>query len=366
MRLIDLAKEVAALAGYSITGTDTQSVLDKARALRRINGIRADINSRFSGRWQSQYREGWLPLVAVYSTGTVACTVDSRTVTGSGTAWTSAMAGRKFLGPDNMYYKIASVASTTSLILTEPYQSASVVSGGAYQIWKDEYVIHPEVFSIINFVNYVDPAIMNEQTNRMAAMSNPRATANETPRCFTVIGRKRVAGTYSTGTVSIPINSQTLTGSGTSWLDNLKPGYEITIGSYIYHVDTVDSDTQVTLVEYAVVAANAGTAYTAIGKNSLVIRFLSPTSQTMVQYSYYSKIYSLVNDADEDWLLELYPHLVINGVIRWDFIDKNDPVRANQAAQLYENDIHNTHVGDSGSFTGTATVPLSIPRSARD
>ena len=242
MKLLDLAKEVAALAGYNITGTDTQAVANKARALRRVNQVRTDIMSRFAGRWQGQYREGWLGLVPVYSTGTVAVTQGSRAVVGTGTTWTAVMAGRKFLGPDNAYYKVASVTDTTNLILTEPYQCADA-SGSSYQIWQDEYVLYPEVFSIIDFVNYIEPSQMREEFNRHARSLYPRATANETPRYFTVVGRSKNSGSYSTGTVSITAGSTTLTGVGTSWLGNLYPGYEITIGSYTYHIKKVNSDT---------------------------------------------------------------------------------------------------------------------------
>lgn len=365
MKFLDLVKEVAALGGYSITGTDTQSVSDKARAIRRINQVRADIASRFSGRWSSLYREGWLPLVPVYSTGTVTVTIESRTVTGSGTTWTSSMVGRKFLGPDNAYYKIAAVASTTSLTLTEPYQSTTA-SGASYQIWKDEYVLYPDVFSVVDFVNYIDPNQMREYTTRQSRSIYPRSTANETARYYTILGRKRNLDSYSTGTVSGTINTRTLTGSGTTWFDNIQPGFEITIGSYTYHVDTVDSDTQLTLKEDIVATISALTTYSARGRNALVVRFLAPSSQTMVNYAYYSKSYPLVNDNDEDWMLELFPHVIINGVMKFDYLDKNDAVRAQIAAQMYENDIHNAHQADASTFSGTSTVGLDIPDVARE
>lgn len=365
MTLLDLAKEVASIAGYSITGSDSQSTSDKARALRRVNLSRSKIAACFSGRWAALYKEGWLPLVAVYGTGTVTVTLNSRTVTGSGTTWTSTMVGRKFLGPDSMYYKIAAVASTTSLSLTEPYQSATA-SGGAYQIWKDEYVLYPDVYSLIDFVNYISPSQMREYTNKAGRLAYPRATANETPNYFSIVGRKQNIASYSTGTVSGSINTRTLTGSGTLWFDNIQPGFEITIGSYIYHVDTVDSDTQLTLVEDLVVAVSALTTYSSRGRNALIVRFLAPSSQTMVSYGYYSKVYPLVNDNDEDWLTELYPHLVIDEVMKNDHLDKKDPNTVMIAAQLFEKDLSDAHTADAGAFGGTPTVGLDIPSSARE
>lgn len=369
MRLLDIAKEVAALAGYNITGADVQATADKIKAIRRTNFVRADIASRFGGRWASEYREGWLPLVAVYSGGTVTVTLDSRTVTGASTTFTSAMVGRKFLGPDNAYYKIAAYVSATELTLTQPYQSAST-SGASYQIWKDEYVLYPDVYSVVDFINYSVPQQLVEDTNKHGRLLNPRSTANRSPAVFSVLGRSRVSGSYSTGTLSGTIATRTLTGSGTSWLSNLEPGYEIkvTVGliTYYYHVDTVDSDTQVTIREYVVATISAATTYSAAGRNALIVRFTAPASQSVVSYGYFAKTYSLLNDDDEDWILELYPHVVQAGVAKYDFIDKNDPTRAAQASQIYEDYISNAHMSDASQYGGVSMVGLDIPDSARD
>lgn len=56
---------------------------------------------------------------ADYTTGTIATTSASATVTGTGTTWTSAMIGR-FIQIDGLYYEISAVASTTSLTLVKP------------------------------------------------------------------------------------------------------------------------------------------------------------------------------------------------------------------------------------------------------
>jgi hypothetical protein len=364
MKLLDLAKEVAALAGYNITGTDAQAVANKARAIRRINQVRTDIASRFAGRWQGLYREGWLGLVPVYSTGTVTVTLDSRTVTGSGTAFTSAMVGRKFLGPDSAYYKIASVTSGTVLILTEPYQSATA-SGASYQIWKDEYVLYPEANSIIDFVNYIEPGQMIEDFNRHSRMLAPRATANETPKTFVIVGRQQTVGEYSTGTVTGTAGSRTLTGTTTAWLGNLYPGYELTIGSTTYHVLKVNSDTSLELYQ-DITTSITTSAYSARGRNALVVRFLKPSSQTVVSYAYNAKVYPLVDDDDEDWIAELYSHVLLDGVMKYDYLDKNDAVRASQAAQFFENSIRNAHQADASQFGGTIVIGLDIPDSARE
>ena len=77
---------------------------------------------------------------AAYSTGTVTVTSGSTTVTGSGTSWTSAMVGMFFLldvTPDafeSAYYRVSSVASSTSLTLERAYAGGSPGAGQAYQL----------------------------------------------------------------------------------------------------------------------------------------------------------------------------------------------------------------------------------------
>jgi hypothetical protein len=365
MKLIDLLKEVGTLAGYNVTGTDAQAVANKARATRRVNQIRADIASRYAGRWQNNYREGWLPLSVPYSTGTVAVTQDSRTVTGTNTVWTSDMQGRLFLGPNNEYYRIASVTNGTTLLLTEPYQSVSVASGGLYQIWQDTYDLYPEVFSVIDFVNYSDPQQMTEDFTKHGRGLFPRPTSTAVPRDYSVVGKTALSSVYSTGTVSVTINTTTVTGVGTTWLGNIKPGYEITIGVYTYTVREVNTNTSLELYQLAVATASSVT-YTSRGRNMLRVKFLRPTVQQIVQYSYYAKSYSLMNDSDEDCFAESYPHVILDGVMKYDFLDKNDPVRAGQAAQLYENSIKNAHMSDASQYGGTAIIGLDIPDVARE
>lgn len=90
--------------------------------------------------------------VADYTTGTVSVTSASTTVTGSGTAWTTNMAGRWLNIPitasnttsgDDEWYKIASVVSATSLTLENAY-TGQTVAGGTHLI--GEVPILPEDF----------------------------------------------------------------------------------------------------------------------------------------------------------------------------------------------------------------------------
>ena len=65
-----------------------------------------------------------------YTTGTISSTVGSKTVTGSGTTWTSAMAGR-WIDISGRWYEI-STASTTSITLVK--YALDTVSGATYTL----------------------------------------------------------------------------------------------------------------------------------------------------------------------------------------------------------------------------------------
>lgn len=363
MRNIDLMNEAASLGGYRV-GTTGEEALNKARAQRRVNLVKADVISRYGGKWDFNYREGWLPLVAIYSTGTVSYTQNSRTVTGSSTVWTSDMKGRKILGSDGAWYKIASVASNTSLTLSQPYQGPDA-SGADYRIWKDEYKLYPEVLALGGFVNYHLSTVMSEAWPKNMKDSYPKPTGSVSPAVYMVAGRDPLSSSYASGTVSGTINTCTLTGLGTAWLANVEPGYEIKIGSTYYHVKKVNSDTEIEL--YQLLSATiAASAYTAVGKNAVIVRFQGPTDQRMVHYWYWAKDYPFVNDSDEDWVAESYAKVIVHGLTAYDYMDKNDPVRADRSVIAYENAIKDMRVAVQSLMTGPRTIGYQIPDDARE
>lgn len=78
--------------------------------------------------------------IADYTTGTIASIANGATmVTGSGTTWTSGMAGQYIRitqtnaanGGDGYWYEIASITSSTILELVKPYQGTTISAGSA-------------------------------------------------------------------------------------------------------------------------------------------------------------------------------------------------------------------------------------------
>ena len=93
--------------------------------------------------------------IADYTTGTIT-TTSGVTITGSGTSWTSQMAGR-FIRitnsdtantGDGVWYEISSVTSATVLVLTAPYAGTAIAAGSAaYTIGQVSMI--PENFQIV-------------------------------------------------------------------------------------------------------------------------------------------------------------------------------------------------------------------------
>ncbi|MBI3582367.1 MAG: hypothetical protein HY096_00270 [Nitrospinae bacterium] len=69
---------------------------------------------------------------------------------------------------------------------------------------------------------------------------------------------------YNTGTVSVTNGSAVVTGSGTTWSDNIKKGdrFMVTGNSNKYYILSVDSNTQITLTANYGQATESGKAYT--------------------------------------------------------------------------------------------------------
>ena len=87
-------------------------------------------------RWSWKIKFGQFIAPAIYNTGTVTVTLNSTTVTGSGTTFTAAMVGRQFrIGLAAPVYTIAQFVSATQIELDQVWGSDSA-SGAAYSIYQ--------------------------------------------------------------------------------------------------------------------------------------------------------------------------------------------------------------------------------------
>ena len=99
---------------------------------------------------------------------------------------------------------------------------------------------------------------------------------------------------YSTGTLSISNNSQTVTGVSTSWSTNVVAGMYILLGGIWYPITVVGSNTSLTIgIPFAGVTLSAGTTYTAaaIINDSKVTNLTIKNADSGVYPLYSNEIY---------------------------------------------------------------------------
>lgn len=86
-------------------------------------------------KWSQLRRDSQFLIPATYDTGTVTVTSGSAVVTGSGTAWTSALEGRQFyVNGSAPFYQVESVDSSTQITLSQVYLGTTTGSGLSYDI----------------------------------------------------------------------------------------------------------------------------------------------------------------------------------------------------------------------------------------
>jgi hypothetical protein len=162
------------------------------------------------------------------------------------------------------------------------------------------------------------------------------------PTLFQKVGIDTATTTYSTGTVSGSVDTRTLTGAGTSWIANVQKGDVVTIDSVSYNVLTVDSDTQITLVQNLTAAASTS-AYTITRKDLVQIEFdCTPTETTNAHYDYLKKTFDMINDNDEPEIPLQYRDVLILGVMKiaYSYLSlEGGELKQQFANQMYENRI---------------------------
>lgn len=268
-----------------------------------------------------------------YTTGTVSITNSSTAVAGTLTVWTSAMAGRKIrFNGENAYYRIKSITGGTNLVLEQPYQGTTDTDA-TYAIYQDEYRLAPDVDKY---------KILRQAQNGVTLFSYHPTAFDEIypmPNSFADPIGEIMEGTlldiYSTGTLSGSANSTTLTGSGTSWtsVEGLDRMSRIRIGTSVYTVKSVDSDTQITLYEKLSVNVAASTTYEITLNNLRLQLYQIPNAQRVIYYRYFRIPAILANDYDLPDMPFGFHHLLIYGSLSMILMQKGDINKAQQEAE---------------------------------
>ncbi len=109
-------------------------------------------------------------ITTTYTAGTVAVTLDSAVITGTGTEWSANVGTSEvFLGPDSEYYGITSVDSDTQITLSRTYDGTNA-SGQSYTLYLDGHPQYlPKGGGTINGTLTVDGAVTLGSTLAMGA-----------------------------------------------------------------------------------------------------------------------------------------------------------------------------------------------------
>lgn len=303
-----------------IVGFDSSNTTVAARLLDWINNVRREIAK--SREWTFLQKTYLLKLEPDYTDGTVAITQDANTITGTSTTFTASMVGRyiQFDGQSE-WYRISKFTSTSEVIIDSDY-IGSTLTTAVYVIRAIYSRVPGDVRRIAQVLDFERPGVIKIIGHNQLQSSYPLYSTTGTKLAVAEWGRFSREDEYTTGTVSGSKDSRTLTGDTTAWLDNVLPGDKIVISgdTNLYHVDRVDSDTQIILVQKLSAVVSSSTAYTATtNPDSLLIRFARLNSErVIVPINYYYHPFDFINANDEDAITRLYPELVIEGVIYWE------------------------------------------------
>ena len=218
----------------------------------RINQIQDMIF--FDRQWAWRKRAFYFTTIDDYSTGTVAVTQNSRTVTGTNTVWTTAMGESGLIRINGRWYKIDRVASSTSLILAAPYPDATE-SSASYNIGFP-YIHFPVTFSAI-------ASLIHEgrELELIPRLSVPADDDLGSPIAASLTERS-VDNFYTTGTASVTQDSASVTGTTTTWLALMEGmSFRVAGTSEFYVVRERTSNTAITLDRPYQGATNATATY---------------------------------------------------------------------------------------------------------
>ncbi len=314
MRYADIYADVESIAAISSTTALLHNAIKRA--------IRHALD-RYAGAYPwPHYRErGFFPTVAPYTTGTVAVTAGSPTVTGTGTVFAASHVGMKFRsGSDIPWYDVLTQDSATQLTLAQNYQGTTA-SGNTYTLFQDEYRLNGDCLFLNNLIQtqFGLPMVVLNYLD-MDNIDTMSRTSND-PILASVIGRKD--DRYTTGTVTGALATPTtITGTNTLWTtpQGLSKGNRLSVtgNSEVYTIRSVDSATSLTIYE------PISTAFTTSGyriyQNNLRVKVKQyPANARNIYYGYQRTPFPLVNDYDEpDMPRDFHYMLVWAGlVVAW-------------------------------------------------
>lgn len=396
MTFIDIAIRVANRTNKNITDAVT-----KARLYGHINDESKMAWDDY--HWSFKWREYPIALVKDLATALTPASTATATPTASGsspasgsrtvTLSTNALpdttthvgAFIRFLSDSiQNWYRITSIQSTSSFTIDPPYQiqpnttqvSGTPVTGLSYEIKKLDYILPTEITDLGTAnISYMGLPVAITSATGMALITQPPLYRG-IPQTCSFMDSDFTGTTYSAGTITNTINTNTLTGTSTSWLSNVQQGDTLTItgDTYTnsanqtiknkYTVYKVLSDTSLVTYQNFQVTNSSATNYTISRLFSRQMRVLPSADNPYTLYLRALRTHpDLVNDNDENDLTRRYPDAVIEGAVRRELGSSPD-MREGQQYTFMSEGWRKARAADDAGSNKMNSVPIFNPRAS--
>lgn len=359
---MNLSEIITRVADDGNTNSGITSVSD--RIIREINRISQEIWESYA--WSFRWRNYRIVTDVDVTIGTVTATNGSRTITGSGTSFLSSHATWHIYFPGDSilnWYRVRAYTSGTQLELDVPYQGTTGILKN-YILRHFDYTFPTETWDLGSVIVTADNKPLTIIEPMGADVLCPVPLSNGSPEAVSIFGSDLTLTTYSTGTLSGTISTKILTGVGTSWLDNIFPGDSVTIGSYVYQVQSVDSDTQITLYNNQQVTSS-GATYSISRQFGRLIRFIWPSTYNYtVDIRALRRYAPLINSADTNELIYRFPNVVILKAASLELKQQND-LRSRELSQEADLALARAKADDDSLTKKSAASPIFTYRGYR-
>lgn len=351
--------EIITAAGQRTNKNVTDTTV-KPRFINHLNFARKKAWNRFNWSWKNK---AWQFTVADQITaGTASVINGSRTVTLASATLTSSQVGWYFQIPSvtpGSFYRVVAVSGTT-ITLDIAYQGATNTSI-AYYLRGFDWAIPSELEGMPKLAELGTSEIpLYSMLTRPTEIPDQRGK----PTKGVIWSDDPIGTTYATGTLTGTTATRTVTGAGTLWLSNVTAGdqLEITVASttYKYHVQSVQSDTSLTLYQYLQSSPSAS-AYTIRNQFNRLIR-LSPTPDYPYVLALYGqrRWYPVSHDNDIDELMQNYDESLIEGMEAYEAASSPDD-RENPKYNRWLMGLAEKIGIDSRNFSVTNPAPVALP-----
>lgn len=338
----------------------------KARFLNHLNFARRKAWNKFNWSWKNKI---WLfPVVDQIITGTASVTNGSRTVTLSAASVGQAQVGWYFqvygITPAS-WYRVLAVSG--QVLTLDPAFQGSTNATASFYLRGFDWPIPSELEGMPTAVEMgTQPIELHSMQTRPTLIPDTRGK----PTRGIIWSDDPIGTTYTTGNLASTVNTRTWTGSNTLWLTGTNapvPGdqLEITIGSttYKYHVQSVQSDTQLTTYQYNTITVS-GQAYTLRNQFNRYIRLASTPDSAYVMGIYgQRRFYPLINDNDVDELLQNFDECFVEGMEAYEAASTPDD-RENSKYNKFLISIAEKIGIDERNFTVVQPAPINLPYGA--